>query len=371
MARRAPAGPGGQSHYNDAMKAVLIEKQGAPVAPNINSVHDADKRVSGLEETPAGGVQIRTHASALNHMDIWVGMGIPGVDLTYPRVSGCDACGTVEKVGAGVSDEWVGKRVVFNAAVEIKRSPNPGEPTGATLAPEYELIGEHHHGAHRELFEVPATHIAEVGEGVSDTDAAAFGLTALTAYSMMITKGGLRPGQTVLITGIGGGVALAALAIAKWMGCPTVVTSRHQWKLDRASELGAEHGILDEGQDWSKQVRSWSHKRGVDMAVDSIGKPTHLNCIKSLARGGAFVTPGNTGGPKIESDQARIFWNQLRIFGSTMGTPDEFREVVALLNAGHLRPVVDQVFKWSDARDAWARLEAQDQFGNIVLDWTH
>ena len=352
------------------MKAVLIEKQGAPVAPNIRSVDDASSAVDGLDAVSPGSVQVRTHASALNHMDIWVGMGIPGVDLTYPRVSGCDACGTVTAVGDGVSDEWVGKRVMFNAAVVVPPIPRPGEPTGATLAPDYELIGEHHNGAHRELFEVPATHVAEVAEGVLDTDAAAFGLTALTAYSMMVTKGRLRPGQSVLITGIGGGVALAALSIAKWMGCPTVVTSRHQWKLDRAAELGADHGVLDEGQDWSKEVRAWSRKRGVDMAVDSIGKPTHLNCIKSLARGGAFVTPGNTGGPRVESDQARIFWNQLRVLGSTMGTPDEFREVVALLNAGHLTPVVDKVFGWREAGDAWARLEDQEQFGNVVLDWT-
>lgn len=353
------------------MKAILIREQGAPVAPNIEAVPEAPSELSDLDRVGPGEVQIRTRASALNHMDIWVGMGIPGVDLTYPRISGCDACGVVEAVGEGVSDGWVGKRVVFNAAVRIDRSPRPGEPTGATVAPEYELIGEHHHGAHRELFSVPATHAAVVADGIGDHDAAAFGLTALTAYSMMITKGRLRPGQLVLITGIGGGVALAALAIARWMGCPAVVTSRHQWKLDRAVELGASHTILDEGQDWSKQVRAWSSKRGVDMAVDSIGKPTHLNCIKSLARGGAFVTPGNTGGPRIESDQARIFWNQLRILGSTMGTSDEFREVVALMNCGHLRPVVDSVHPWSKAREAWERLEAQEQFGNIVLDWTH
>jgi len=358
------------NHYNDSMKAVLITKQGAPVAPNIESTSDAAAALSGLDEVRSGEVQIRTRASALNHMDIWVGMGIPGVDLTYPRVSGCDACGVIERVGAGVSEAWIGRRVVFNAALSISRSPRPGEPTAATLAPEYELIGEHHHGGHRELFAVPATQVAEVADGVSDHDAAAFGLTALTAYSMMVTKGRLRPGQSVLITGIGGGVALAALAIAKWMGCPVAVTSRHQWKLDRARELGAELTVLDQGQDWSKQVREWTQKRGVDMAVDSIGKPTHLNCVKSLARGGAFVTPGNTGGPRIESDQARIFWNQLRILGSTMGTVDEFREVVALLNAGHLKPVVDSVHSWADARRAWERLEAQEQFGNIVIDWT-
>ena len=352
------------------MKAVLIQQQGAPVAPNIESTDDAASVLPGLGTVGPGELGIRTRASALNHMDIWVGMGIPGVDLSYPRVSGCDACGIVESVGDGVSKDWIGRRVVFNAAMRVERSPRPGEPTAATLAPEYELIGEHHHGAHREVFSVPATHAAVVDDGVSDQDAAAFGLTTLTAYSMMVTKGGLRPGQTVLITGIGGGVALAALAIAKWMACPVVVTSRHQWKLDRAVELGADHTVLDEGQDWSKEVRAWTSKRGVDMAVDSIGKPTHLNCIKSLARGGAFVTPGNTGGPKIESDQARIFWNQLRILGSTMGSPDEFREVVALVNAGHLRPVVDRVYPWSDARKAWERLEAQEQFGNVVLDWT-
>jgi len=352
------------------MKAVLIEKQGAPVAPNISAVDDAGDRLADLDRVGEGELLVKTRASALNHMDIWVGMGIPGVDLSYPRVSGCDACGVVERVGEGVDEKWIGKRVIFNAAIKVRRHRKPGEPTGATLAPEYELIGEHHHGAHREQFVVPASQAAVVSDAISDQDAAAFGLTALTAYSMMITKGGLRPGQSVLVTGIGGGVALAALAIAKWMACPVVVTSRHPWKLDRAMELGADHTVLDEGQDWSRDVRSWTDKRGVDMAVDSIGKPTHLNCIKSLARGGAFVTPGNTGGPKIESDQARIFWNQLRILGSTMGSADEFQEVVALLNAGSLRPVVDSVHPWKRAREAWERLEAQDQFGNIVLDWT-
>ena len=186
---------------------------------------------------------------------------------------------------------------------------------------------------------------------------------------MMIGKGQLRPGQSVIITGIGGGVATSALAIAKHLGCPTAVTSRHQWKLDRAKELGADHTILDDGKDWSRDIRAWTNKRGVDMAVDSVGKATHLSCIKSLARGGAYVSPGCTTGPDATTDLARLFWNQLRILGSTMGSNDEFHEVAALYRAGHLKPAIDKVFKPADCRAAYERLEAADQFGKIVIDW--
>ena len=346
------------------MHAITIKEQGGPVAPNIVVTDIAEEL-----QPKAGEAQLRTLASALNHMDIWVGLGIPGVDIAYPHIGGCDACAVVEAVGDGVDPSWVGKRVLVNAAIRQPERVHPDDPTGATLSANYELLGEHHHGFHRERFCAPAANLAVVPDDTDPAQGAAFGLVALTAYSMMITKGLLRPGQTVLITGIGGGVATAALSIAKWMACPVVVTSPHQWKLDKAKELGADHTILDEGQDWSKDVRAWTKKRGVDMAVDSVGKPTHMNCIKSLARGGAFVTPGNTGGPRVETDQARIFWNQLRILGSTMGTNDEFKEVVALFNAGHLAPVVDTVIPFADAKKAWERLEAGEQFGKIVIDW--
>src|SRR5262249_43405903 len=143
----------------------------------------------------------------------------------------------------------------------------------------------------------PIANLQPIGDEQDPAEAAAFGLTFLTAYSMMRGKADLRPGQSVLITGIGGGGALAALAIAKHLACPVCVTSRHQWKLDKARLLGADFGVLDSGGDWSKDVRAWTAKRGVDLAVDSSGKATHLNCIKSLGRGGAYVTPGCTSGP--------------------------------------------------------------------------
>jgi NADPH:quinone reductase-like Zn-dependent oxidoreductase len=219
-----------------------------------------------------------------------------------------------------------------------------------------------------ERFSAPAANLADVGDA-DPAHAAAFGLCALTAYSMMVTKGQLRSGQSVLITGIGGGVATSALAIARHFGCRILVTSRHLWKLDRAVALGAHVGVLDSGQDWSKDVRAATAKRGVDMAVDSSGKATHLNCIKSLARGGAYVTPGCTSGPDAVTDLARIFWNQLRILGSTMGSNDEFREVSSLFRQGGLAPVVGHTFASAEGVKAYELIEAAEQFGKIVVLW--
>ncbi|MEY3231595.1 MAG: hypothetical protein RL689_1684 [Planctomycetota bacterium] len=347
------------------MRAIVTTRQGAPVAGNVEFRTD-------WPEPPApaaGEAQIRTLATALNHMDLWVGMGIPGVPLTYPRVSGCDACGVIEAVGPGVDPSWKGRRVIVNAAVAIPTPSRPDDPPASTLAPQYELIGEHHHGMLTERFNAPVENLAPVGDACDPASAAAFGLCSLTAYSMMMSKGRLRPGQSVLITGIGGGVASAALTLAKHMACPVAVTSRHQWKLDRAKALGADLCVLDQGHDWSKEVRGWTGKRGVDMAVDSTGKATHLNCIKSLARGGAYVTPGNTSGPDATTDLARIFWNQLRVLGSTMGSNEEFREVVSLFRAGKVSLPVDQTFAAEEGARAFAKLEAADQFGKIVIRW--
>lgn len=346
------------------MRAIVVSKEGWPVSPNVSLRADWPQ-----PDSPAPGwVVVRTLCSAFNHMDLWVGRGVPGLNLVYPRVSGCDACGVVERVGDGVIAEWVGRRVIHNAAMRLDRHCTPDEGPRSTLAPEYELIGEHHFGSHAESFSVPVDNLAVVGDA-DPVKAAGFGLCSLTAWSMMVTKGRLRPGQSVLITGIGGGVATSALAIARHFNCSVCVTSRHQWKLDRARELGANEVVLDAGQDWSKQVRAWSGKRGVDMAVDSAGKATHLNCIKSLARGGAYVTPGCTSGPDATTDLARIFWNQLRLLGSTMGSNDEFKEVTALFRAGALTPAIDQVMSPQQCVDAYRRLEAGEQFGKIVIDW--
>ncbi len=344
------------------MRAVIVAAQGAPVHRNVRVVADWPEAAPG-----AGEALIRTEASALNHLDLWVGRGIPGIDLTYPRIGGSDACGIVEGVGAGVDRAWVGRRVIMNAAMA---QPQPAHPEMTPTMPELVMIGEHTNGGHCERFAAPVAQLVEVGAECDPIEAAAFGLTFLTAWRCLISRAGLQAGQTVLITGIGGGVATAGLAIARHLGCRTIVTSRHQWKLDRAAERGADAGVLDTGEDWSRQVRGVTGRRGVDVVLDSIGAAVHLSCLKSLARGGTLVTPGCTTGPAPTTDLARIFWNQLRLVGSTMGDMAEFVQVTSLLRAGHVRPVIDEVFAAGDAGAAYERLEAGEQFGKIVLRWT-
>lgn len=348
------------------MRAITIRQQvrSGPVAAHVEFVDIwPDPGAPG-----PGQLRVRTEASALNHMDLWVARGIPGVDIVYPFVGGVDGCGRVEAVGAGVSEEWIGRRVVHNAAVRQQRPPLPGQGTRASEAPEYRLIGEHEPGTHREAYLVPVDNAVDMGDA-DPVLACAFGLTALTAYSMMFTKGALKPGQSVLITGIGGGVATAALALARWSACPVIVTSRHRAKLDAALALGAQHAVLATGEDWSREVRALTGKRGVDMVVDTIGGAHLTWSLRALARGGAYVTAGATSGPRAEAEVTRVFWNQLRVLGSTMGTNDEFREVMALFRAGLAGPVVDRVFTPGQAAEAWQRLEAAEQMGKLVVRW--
>lgn len=342
------------------MRALTIQRQGSPVLPNVALVADFPDPSAG-----PGEVVVRTEAAALNHLDLWVGRGLPGIDIRYPAISGSDGAGLIEAVGAGVDASWIGRRVLLNAAVP---RPDPLKP-GVLPAPhDITMIGEHGPGCLAERFVAPIANLLEIGES-DPVQATAFGLTHLTAWRMMVSQAGLRAGMVVLITGIGGGVALAALAIARHFGCETIVTSRHQWKLDRAKALGASHGVLDTGADWSREVRGLTGRRGVDLCVDSVGKSIHGSCIKSLARGGTFATCGATTGPDATTDLTRIFWNQLRIVGSTMGDMREFREVVALFRSGAIRPQIDRVFAPSEGRDAFARLEAGEQFGKLVVDW--
>ena len=343
------------------MRALCVTRQGDPVTPNVELM-DLPEPLAG-----AGDLLVATEASALNHLDLWVGRGLPGVDTAYPHIGGSDGCGRVVGVGQGVNEAWVGRRVMFNLAVDIPHVPSPeSRPSGREIY----MIGEHTPGTHAERFVAPAANAIDVGDSTDPIQAAAYGLTHLTAWGMLCTKARLRCGDTVLITGIGGGVALAALNIAMHFGCRTIVTSRHQKKLDRAIELGADDAVLDEGEDWSRTVRNLTARRGADICADSIGAAVHTSCIKSLARSGRFVACGCTSGANPPTDLARLFWNQLEILGSTMGSMDEFRQAVSLFTAGHINPVIDTVIPAANGKEAYSRIESGEQFGKLVIDWT-
>ena len=342
------------------MKAIVVQQRGNPVSPNVALVTDRPK-----PQPQSGEVLVRTEASALNSLDLWVGRGLPGLETQYPFSSGSDGAGRVEEVGAGVDRAWIGRRILLNAAV-IQDAP--AHPDRFASGEDIRMIGEHSPGTMGEFFCAPAKIVLDIG----DTDpiqAAAFGLTHLTAWRMLMSRAQLRAGMTILVTGIGGGVAVALLNIAKHFGCTVIVTSRHQWKLDRARELGAAHGILDDGSDWSKTVRTLTGKRGVDIVADSIGKAVHSQCIKTLVRGGVFVTCGATTGGDANTDLARMFWTQLTFMGSTMGDMDEFRAVTTFLRSGEMLPIVDSIQKPHFAKEAYERLESGEQFGKVLIDW--
>jgi NADPH:quinone reductase-like Zn-dependent oxidoreductase len=342
------------------MRAVVIAREGRPVAPNVRVVDDWPDPVAG-----PGMVVVRTEAAALNHLDLFVGHGIPGLGLAYPRISGSDGAGIVESVGAGVDRAWIGQRIVLNAQVPV---PDPVVPGALPAADDRRMIGEHDHGTLAERFLAPAGNILAIDEA-DPGRAAAFALTHLTAWRMLVSRAGLRPGQWVLIPGIGGGVALALLGIARHLGARTIVTSRHADKLDRAAALGAMFGVLDTRQDWSKDIRRITAQRGVDIVADSIGRAVHLTCLKSLARGGTLVTCGATTGADATTDLTRIFWSQLSVLGSTMGDMHEFRQVFSLFRAGSLQPVIDSEHRAADAARAYERLEGESQFGKIIVRW--
>ncbi|MGE5188661.1 MAG: zinc-binding dehydrogenase [Gemmatimonadota bacterium] len=340
------------------MKAAFLRGHGGP-----------DNVLYGDVPEPSAGpgqVRVRVRAGALNHLDIFVRNGIPGISLSFPHVMGSDGAGTVESVGAGVAGVAPGDEVVLN----------PGISCGAcefclrgehSLCVTFHLIGEHVAGTFAEYAVVPAVNARPKPKGLSWEEAAAFPLTYLTAWRMLVTKARVRPGESLLVIGIGGGVSLAALQIAKALGLVVGVTSGSAEKLARARDLGADFGIDHSAGDFSREVRRLTAKRGVDIVLDSVGRATWKRSIASLARGGRLLTCGATTGPDPEEDIARIFWNQLTVYGSTMGTHAEFADMLRMVAAGRLRPVVDAVFPLRDAREALRRLEEKRQFGKIVL----
>lgn len=339
------------------MKAVVFREHGGPEVLRYEDVP--------TPEPGAGEVLVALRAAALNHLDLFVRAGIPGVKL--PHISGADGAGVIAANGPGASRYPVGTRVFFDPGLSdgTCRYCNRGEHS---LCERWQILGETAtQGTYAQAVVVPEINCREIPQLVSFEEAAAFPLVFLTAWRMLVTKAQVKPGETVLILGVGGGVATAALQIAKRAGATVFVTSGDDEKLKRARALGADVVINYKTTDFSKEVWSITKKAGVDVVIDNVGEATWDGSIRALARGGRLVTCGATSGPNPREEIRRIFAKQVTIYGSTMGTRHDWEQVTKLLNAGELRPIVDRTFPLEQAARAQEQMAKAEQFGKIVL----
>jgi NADPH2:quinone reductase len=322
------------------VKAIVIHEDGGPEVLSYEDVPDP--------EPAAGEVLVRMRFASLNHLDVWTRKGMPSVPK--PRILGADGSGVVESVGDGVDRFEPGQPVVIN----------PGLEHGETI----QVIGEHTQGVHAELAAIPAENVYPLSEGVSFEDAAAFPLVYETAYRMLVTKARLQAGERVLIWGIGGGVATAALRIAQALGAQTIVTSSSDEKLAKAAALGADVTVNHDSGDVVSAVKEAG---GAHVVVETVGEATWKRSLDAVRPGGRVTVCGSTSGPNPPAALHRLWWKQLTIFGSTMGTHADFEGAYELVAAG-ATPVIDSVFPLADARAAHERMEARKQFGKILFE---
>lgn len=311
-------------------------------------------------------VRIRMRAAALNHLDLFLLAGLPGVSITAPWILGADGAGVVEAIGSEVVHVGVGDVVVINPGIS-DRTCEYCRAGDQPLCLRFGILGEHFPGTMAEYVVVPASNVLPIHDGADPAEAAAFTLATLTAYRMLVSRAQLRAGERVLIWGIGGGVAIACLQIAKMLGAHVTAVSGSDEKLARAIALGADDTINRHGVDVGREIRSRTGKKGVDVVVDSVGQETWSQSLGALGRRGRLVTCGGTSGPTLTTDVRKLFWNQWSILGSTMGNDSEFAAIVGHFRAGLLRPPVDSIYPLSEGRAAFERLAAGDQFGKIVL----
>ena len=315
-------------------------------------------------------VRIAVRAAALNHVDLFVIRGLPGIAYEFPHILGADAAGVIDAVGAAVTAVRPGDRVLINPGVsdytcEFCRA---GEHS---LCVRYGILGEHRSGTMAELVTIPAHNVLPIPDldpPLTWPEAAAFSLVTLTAWRMVVTRAQVKAGEWVLVWGIGGGVSLAAMRIAKQLGATVIATSSSDAKLERARELGADFTLNHQTLKIAREVRALTGKRGVDVVVENVGEATWGESLRSLAKGGRVVTCGGTSGPQLVTDVRPLFWHQFTILGSTMGNAAEYREVVRQLGLGRLRPIVDAVYPLARAREAYERLERAEQVGKVTVE---
>lgn len=314
-----------------------------------------------------GEVRVRMMAGSVNRVDLYMRDSGAGITHRLPQVMGVDGAGIVDEVDDGETLLKVGDRVVLYPGVTCGRCEFclRGD---AVLCTRMQLLGEHRDGTWAQAVCVPAANVLPMPAHLDFAEAAALGVNHLTAWRMVFTQAKLQPWETVLIFGIGGGVSLAALQLAKMAGAKAIVTSRDESKLQRALALGADHAIHSASQDVAKAVMTHTGGRGVDVVIENVGAAVWAAALKSAVRGGRIVTCGATTGDQPGADLRRVFIRQLQIYGSTLGNPGEFHDLLNAVATNRLEPVIDSRFGLADAREALSRLESAQQFGKVVIE---
>ena len=340
------------------MKALYFEEHGDL---NVIQYGDVSEPAAGPDD-----VVVRVRACALNHLDIWVRRGWPGLKLGMPHWCGADVSGEIVDVGRNVTGWRVGQAVIVDPGISLAADEftRRGEDS---LSPGYHVIGEHTRGGAAEYLAVSAANLAAKPDGLEFPAAAAPLLVSLTAWRMLIHRARLRAGETVLVVGSGGGVNSMAIQIAKLAGARVYAVAGNGVKAEKAGELGADV-VLDRSKvDWSKEIYRLTDKRGVDVVVDNVGQATINQSMLAVARGGRVVIVGNTSGPTAQIDIRYIFGKQISLIGSTMGSHQDFRDIVELVCTGRLKPVIDRILPLSEGKAAYELMERGEIFGKIVL----
>jgi NADPH:quinone reductase-like Zn-dependent oxidoreductase len=339
------------------MKAVRLHEFGGPEVLRYEDVPDPQPRKDQ--------VLVRIKACALNHLDIWVRKGMPGV--TLPHILGSDIAGEIVEVGEYLTGFKAGQRVLL-APMSFCRRCAKCVAGLQNQCREFTVLGNGVDGGDCELIAVPAVNVIPIPDSLDFNQAASIPLVFLTAWHMLVGRAGIQPGQTVLVLGAGSGVGIAAIQIAKLFHARVITTAGDETKLQKAHELGADYGIDHYKQKISQEVRRITNKEGVDIVVEHVGAATWEESVKSLKPAGTIVTCGATTGPNAAFDLRFVYSRQLNFLGSYMGTMGELYEVLAHVLAGRLKPVVDRTFPLQETRAAHEYMEKSQMFGKIVLN---
>jgi NADPH:quinone reductase-like Zn-dependent oxidoreductase len=340
------------------MKAVVFDRHGGP---------EVLRSVDVPEPAPARSeVVIEVKATSINHIDIFLRRGMPGIKIPMPKIIGSDAAGVIREIGAEVSGLRIGQRVTINPGISCGHCEFCAAGFGSQCLT-YAMVGENTDGAYAQLLKVPSHIVLPIPDSTSFEEAAAAPLVFLTAWSMMVVKGNIRPGEDLLILGAGAGVGTAAIQIAKMAGCRVFAAASTEEKLQRARQLGADFLINYQTDEFDKKIRDLTNRRGVDVVVDYIGADTWIRSLRSARRGGRVLTCGATTGFAPQTDLRQIFFRQVQVIGSTMGSHREFLDVMKCVFRGQLKPVIDRVLPLEDARQGHELIEARKVFGKLVL----